>query len=219
MTPAREIPLVLTIPEVAAMLRLSVHTVGAMARDGRLPKLAGIRHVRIPRSAVLAYLEGYDAPSGKPDRKAPAQAAPPRRGKRLQADGPLALAPVGGGGAVVGREYNVYGYKGKQVRDQIHSHDVGQLFLNFFRKPYMGEVFNLGGGRNNSLSILETVDRLAEFGLNLKFKYLDQNRIGDHICYISDLAKIHKFFPDWSITYDLNRIMSEMIERRMKTHR
>ena len=121
--------------------------------------------------------------------------------------------------AVVGREYTVYGYKGKQVRDQIHSHDVGQLFLNFFRKPYMGEVFNLGGGRNNSLSILETVDRLAEFGLNLKFKYLDQNRIGDHICYISDLAKIHKFFPDWSITYDLNRIMSEMIEHRMKTHR
>ncbi len=116
--------------------------------------------------------------------------------------------------AVTGREYVVYGYKGKQVRDQIHSHDVARLFLTFFRKPYMGEVFNLGGGRNNSLSILETVDMLKNFGLTLKFKYSDQNRVGDHICYISELGKIHSFFPEWHLTYDLPRILSEMIQQR-----
>ena len=118
--------------------------------------------------------------------------------------------------AITGREYTVYGYKGKQVRDQIHSYDVAQLFLSFFRKPYAGEVFNLGGGRSNSISILETVDLLEEFGYRLTFRYQDQNRIGDHICYISDLTKTYSFFPDWRITYDLRRIVSELIEYRLK---
>jgi CDP-paratose 2-epimerase len=116
--------------------------------------------------------------------------------------------------AVTEREYVLYGYKGKQVRDQIHSYDVAQLFLAFFRKPCFGEVFNLGGGRANSLSILETVEILEEFGLRLNYSYKDQNRVGDHICYISDLTKIHKFFPEWEITYDLPKIISEMIDRR-----
>jgi CDP-paratose 2-epimerase len=121
--------------------------------------------------------------------------------------------------AISGRDYTLYGYKGKQVRDQIHSYDVAQLFLAFFRKPCSGEVFNLGGGRTNSISILETLDMLAEFGLHLNFKYKDQNRIGDHICYISDLTKIHSFFPDWKLTYDLPRITSEMIECRLRQQR
>ena len=121
--------------------------------------------------------------------------------------------------AVTGREYTIYGYKGQQVRDQIHSYDVAQLFLTFFRKPSMGEVFNLGGGRRNSLSILETVDLLAEYGLTLKYKYQDQNRVGDHICYISDLTKIHKFFPEWKQAYDLRRIFSELIEHRCEAAR
>jgi nucleoside-diphosphate-sugar epimerase len=106
--------------------------------------------------------------------------------------------------------------QGKQVRDQIHSHDVVQLFLAFFRHPRCGEVFNLGGGRANSLSILETIDVLAGFGLQLRSRYRDEHRTGDHICYISDLSKVHEHFPDWSITYDLEKIFAEMIERRLR---
>jgi CDP-paratose 2-epimerase len=118
--------------------------------------------------------------------------------------------------AVTGREYTIYGYKGKQVRDQIHSHDVVQLFLAFFRDPRCGEVFNLGGGRANSLSILETIDVLVGFGLQLRSRYREEHRTGDHICYISDLSKVHEHFPDWSITYSLEKIFAEMIERRLR---
>ena len=117
--------------------------------------------------------------------------------------------------AISKREYVLYGYKGKQVRDQIHSYDVARLFLAFYHRPCFGEVFNLGGGRANSLSILETVELLAEFGLNLSYRYEDQNRVGDHICYISDLSKLRKFFPEWEITYDLPKIFSEMVDRRL----
>ena len=92
--------------------------------------------------------------------------------------------------AVRGRPYTIYGYKGKQVRDQIHSRDVVRLFLEFFRHPRAGEVYNMGGGRANSVSILETVDMLAAAGFRLDYSYNAQNRVGDHICYISDLAKI-----------------------------
>jgi CDP-paratose 2-epimerase len=121
--------------------------------------------------------------------------------------------------AITGREYILYGYKGKQVRDQIHSYDVAQLFLAFFDRPYLGEVFNLGGGRSNSISILETVDMLADFGFRLNYKYKDQNRVGDHICYISDLTKIHSSFPKWRLTYDLPKIISEMLDRRLHQKR
>src|SRR5215831_19262961 len=121
--------------------------------------------------------------------------------------------------ATAGRTYTLYGYKGKQVRDQVHSYDVAQLFLAFYRNPCLGEVFNLGGGRSNSISILETIEILAEFGFNLHYQYKDQNRVGDHICYISDLTKIHSFFPDWKLTYDLPRIISEMIECRLRRQR
>src|SRR5262245_14400831 len=121
--------------------------------------------------------------------------------------------------AISGHEYTIYGYKGKQVRDQIHSYDVAQLFLAFFHKPCFGEVFNLGGGRNNSISILETVDILTEFGFHLRHRYKDQNRVGDHICYISDLTKILSFFPEWRVTYDIPKIVSEMIEHKLRQKR
>ena len=111
------------------------------------------------------------------------------------------------------KRYTVYGYKGKQVRDQIHSHDVASLFLHFFRKPRCGEVYNLGGGRANSLSILETVDALDAMGIRLQYDYQDENRKGDHICYISDLTKIRSHFPEWKIAYDIPRILSEMVAR------
>jgi CDP-paratose 2-epimerase len=118
--------------------------------------------------------------------------------------------------ALTGREYTIYGYKGKQVRDQIHSRDVAQLFLEFYKNPRPGEVYNLGGGRQNSLSILETIEMLAQMGYHLRYSYNPTNRVGDHICYISDLRKIRTHFPNWQIKYDLPKIISEIVERRRK---
>lgn len=115
--------------------------------------------------------------------------------------------------AVVGKEYRVFGYKGKQVRDQIHCDDVAALFLEFFRSPRKGEVYNLGGGRQNSLSILETIDLINTFGFSLQYSFVEKNRTGDHICYISDLTKIKQHFPSWQIKRDLSRIMNEIVNR------
>ena len=115
--------------------------------------------------------------------------------------------------AVKGREYTVYGYKGKQVRDQIHSHDVARLFREFYEQPRCGEVYNMGGGRGNSLSILETIDILAGMGYPLRYNYKAENRIGDHICYITDLTKIHSHFPSWRQEYTIPRLFGEIIER------
>jgi CDP-paratose 2-epimerase len=117
--------------------------------------------------------------------------------------------------AVTGREYTIFGYKGKQVRDQIHARDVARLFLEFFLNPRPGEVYNLGGGRQNSLSILETVDLLADMGFRLRYSYNPVNRVGDHICYISDLTKIRSHFPQWKLQYNLPKIISEIVERRL----
>jgi len=108
--------------------------------------------------------------------------------------------------AITGREYVIYGYKGKQVRDQIHSHDVASLFLDFYKSPSAGEVYNLGGGRRNSTSILETIDLLDDMGFKLKYSYRPANRLGDHICYISDLSKIRTHFSQWKLEYDLPAI-------------
>lgn len=116
--------------------------------------------------------------------------------------------------AVHGRTYTVYGYKGKQVRDQIHSSDVASLFMQFFRNPRCGEVYNLGGGRQNSVSILETIDMLAAMGHRLEYSYKDQNRTGDHICYISDLSKVRAHFPQWKLQYSLPRILEEIVARQ-----
>ncbi len=118
--------------------------------------------------------------------------------------------------AATGKEYTIYGYKGKQVRDQIHSSDVAHLFLEFFRSPRCGEVYNLGGGRKNSLSILETIDLLDGMGLKLSYSYKDTNRTGDHICYISDLTKLHNHFPSWKMEYNLPRILEEIVDRHLR---
>jgi CDP-paratose 2-epimerase len=117
--------------------------------------------------------------------------------------------------AITGREYTIYGYKGKQVRDQIHSRDVARLFLEFYQNPRRGEVYNLGGGRQNSLSILETIDMLEQMGYHLRCNYNPTNRVGDHICYISDLRKIRTHFPNWKLEYDLPKIISGIVERRL----
>jgi len=120
--------------------------------------------------------------------------------------------------AVTGRPYRVIGYKGKQVRDQIHCRDVAALFLEFYRRPRPGEVYNMGGGRANSLSILETVDRLAHMGHRLDYTYEDSARVGDHICYISDLSKIRAHFPGWTMQYTLDRMLEEMVDEILRRH-
>jgi len=117
--------------------------------------------------------------------------------------------------AVEGKEYKVIGYKGKQVRDQIHCRDVANLFLEFHKNPTYGEVYNLGGGRNNSLSILETIDILKQIGYELSYQYEPVHRIGDHVCYISDLRKIKQQFPNWKLEYDLQRIIIDIVDRRL----
>jgi CDP-paratose 2-epimerase len=115
--------------------------------------------------------------------------------------------------AVNGGTYKVFGYQGKQVRDNIHSYDVIQAFEAFRRNPHPGEVYNLGGGRGNSVSILEAFDLVGELvGREINWTYVDQNRIGDHICYISDLTKMKSHFPDWDITRSLTDILKEMVE-------
>jgi CDP-paratose 2-epimerase len=113
--------------------------------------------------------------------------------------------------AVAGQTYTIFGFKGKQVRDQIHAADVADLFLHFYRKPRTGEVYNLGGGRANSISILETIAALADRGFHLPHTYEETNRTGDHICYISDLTKLREHFPEWRIRYTLDRIIDEII--------
>jgi CDP-paratose 2-epimerase len=117
--------------------------------------------------------------------------------------------------AVTGKEYTIFGYKGKQVRDQIHTHDVARLFREFYNHPRCGEVYNMGGGRANSLSILETIDMLADMGYKLKHSYKPENRVGDHICYISDLTKLHDHFPGWRQEYTIERIVAEIVERKV----
>ena len=117
--------------------------------------------------------------------------------------------------AVFGLPYTVFGYKGKQVRDQIHAADAANLFLCFFNRPRCGEVYNLGGGRANSISVLETIDMLHELGFDLRWSYQDEPRVGDHICYITDLSKIRRDFPAWSIQRDLRRIVNEIVERSL----
>jgi len=109
------------------------------------------------------------------------------------------------------KEYTIFGYKGKQVRDNIHSHDVARFIEEFLKAPRSGEVYNLGGGRKNSISILEAFDLISEIsGKEMKFKYSDQNRSGDHICYISDLSKMRNHYPDWEITKDLKTTFEEI---------
>jgi CDP-paratose 2-epimerase len=111
------------------------------------------------------------------------------------------------------RVYRIYGYKGKQVRDNIHSFDVAQFIQQFITNPRCGEVYNLGGGRENSLSIVEAFDLVSSItGRRMKYEYLDMPRRGDHICYISNLAKIKSHYPGWQITKDLTLIIREINE-------
>jgi len=111
------------------------------------------------------------------------------------------------------RTYKVYGYKGKQVRDNIHSLDVARFIHAFYQEPRVAEVYNIGGGRANSCSILEAFDRIAQLsGKKMQFEYVDKNRQGDHICYISDLTKMRAHFPSWSLSKSLDAIFEEIYD-------
>lgn len=109
------------------------------------------------------------------------------------------------------RAYRVFGYKGKQVRDNIHSRDVARFIAAFIAAPRPGEVYNIGGGRANSCSILEAFARVAALsGRPMRWEYVDKNREGDHICYISDLTKMRAHYPQWDITKSLDDIFAEI---------
>jgi CDP-paratose 2-epimerase len=112
---------------------------------------------------------------------------------------------------VEGRPYKIFGYKGKQVRDNIHSEDVASLMHEFVLHPRKGEVYNLGGGKNNSCSILESFQMVEQItGKKQSYSYVDENRIGDHICYYSDLRKIYSHFPNWVLSKSLPVIFEEI---------
>jgi CDP-paratose 2-epimerase len=113
--------------------------------------------------------------------------------------------------AVEGRPYRIYGYKGKQVRDNLHAHDVCRAFEEFSQAPRPGEVYNLGGGRGNSVSVLEAIGLIEErTGRRIVWEYVEQARSGDHICYISNLAKLRAHYPSWTVTRSLSAILEEM---------
>ena len=113
--------------------------------------------------------------------------------------------------ALRGETYNIIGYKGKQVRDQIHSEDVIRAFEAFSRDPRPGEVYNLGGGRANAASLLELLDRIGQLcGRPIATTYDPTPRVGDHICYISNLAKFRGHFPGWDLTHDLESIIDDV---------
>jgi len=118
-----------------------------------------------------------------------------------------------------GRAYTVFGYKGKQVRDNIHAHDVARFIHAFIAAPRCGEVYNLGGGRANSCSILEAFARAeAVTSKKMNYTYSDENRSGDHICYISNLDKMRAQYPDWNITKTLDDIFEEIYQSWKERH-
>ena len=112
-----------------------------------------------------------------------------------------------------GREYRVFGYKGKQVRDNIHARDVARFIHAFWRAPRSGEVYNIGGGKPNSCSILEAFELVASLtGRPQVYTYVNETRRGDHMCYFSDLRKMKTHYPDWDITMPLGDTMREIVD-------
>lgn len=113
-----------------------------------------------------------------------------------------------------GHPYTIYGYKGKQVRDNIHAHDVVTMFYEFYKNPRPGEVYNAGGSRHSHVSMMEAIEKIESyFGRKGKIDYVDKNRVGDHIWYVSDVSKFKKHYPDWHYQYNLDSIIAELCEK------
>ena len=119
---------------------------------------------------------------------------------------------------VTGRPYTIYGYKGKQVRDNIHAADLVAAFEHVVRNPRPAAVYNLGGGRFSNCSMLEAIDQCQEIaGRELDWTYTETNRIGDHIWWISDLAAFEADYPGWKLNYDVPAILREIYEANLET--
>jgi len=113
--------------------------------------------------------------------------------------------------AITGKHYTIFGYKGKQVRDNIHSWDLVNMFWHFYQNPRPGEVYNAGGGRHSNCSMQEAIALCEQVsGNKMNFSYSESNRSGDHIWYISDLAKFKSHYPEWEYRYDLTDILTQM---------
>lgn len=116
--------------------------------------------------------------------------------------------------AITGATYKIYGYKGKQVRDNIHSYDVIRAMEEVIKNPRVGEVYNIGGGRENSISIIEAINKIEKLtGKKIKTEYVEEARVGDHICYITDLTKFKSHYPDWKITKSVDQTLAEMVQQ------
>lgn len=114
--------------------------------------------------------------------------------------------------AVANKKYTIFGYKGKQVRDNIHSKDLINAFWNYYLSPRQGEVYNMGGSRHSNISMLEAIDLIEDIsGHRVRYSLSDNNRIGDHIWYISDVRKFKSHYPDWKYAYDIRGILVEMV--------
>lgn len=112
-----------------------------------------------------------------------------------------------------GKEYKIFGYKGKQVRDNIHSYDLVNAFWHFYQNPKIAEVYNIGGGRHSNISMMEAIEKFEKItGKKANIKYLNENRIGDHIWYVSDVAKFKKHYPKWDFKYNIDDILNQICE-------
>lgn len=112
-----------------------------------------------------------------------------------------------------GQKYTIFGYKGKQVRDNIHSFDLVNMFWHFYQNPRPGEVYNAGGARHSNISMLEAIEKLESIlGKKAVTEYNETNRIGDHIWYVSDVSKFKKHYPDWDFKYGIDDILKEICE-------
>jgi len=118
---------------------------------------------------------------------------------------------------VIGKPYTIFGYKGKQVRDNIHSSDLINAFYEFYKAPGSGEIYNIGGGRKSNCSMLEAIELCQEItGKELNYAYQAENRSGDHIWYVSDLSKFQKKYPNWSLTYSIREILQEIYHKNIE---
>jgi CDP-paratose 2-epimerase len=112
-----------------------------------------------------------------------------------------------------GKKYTIFGYKGKQVRDNIHSHDLVSAFYEFYKKPRSGEVYNIGGSRQSNISMIEAIEKIEKLlGKKANYELSKENRVGDHIWYISDVSKFQEHYPEWKFEYDIDDILKEMCE-------
>ena len=113
------------------------------------------------------------------------------------------------------KRYNIFGYKGKQVRDNLHSYDLVNAFWNFYKNPRIGEIYNIGGSRRSNCSILEAIKIIENLtGKKADFKILRGNRVGDHKWWITDIKKFKNHYPKWNIKYDITKIIKDILSNQ-----